>query len=729
MKNIVLENKKFALTIGENAVAESLIYKETGEEMLSLGENISLFSLTQLRPFNNEVKLAYMNKRTTFEANKIELDGNTMTVSFEIIPCKAKIVFDIKDDYISFTLSDLIYPENAYGHLCMDLPPVEEFRILQLPIKNRKNFGHWINAMWDENASVSVLAAMPEALIDSEKRKGMRILTATAKKEIQLKGVTAALIVSGGKEAFLDSVDRLEHDFGLPLGVESRRSDTINQSIYSANGICPANVDEHIKYAKMGGFSCMLIYYSSICTVDVTCYGTCADYDFNKNYPNGFEDLKFVTNKIKEAGLIPGLHFLHTHVGINSRYVKGKADHRLNLTKHYTLSRPLGLDDDKIYVEQNPENAVNFDMARFLHLGHYSKECHVLKFGSELMYYKGFSTERPYHFYGVKRGHWDTEAITHPRGEIGGQLDVTEYSGTSIYLSQHTDMQEEVGGKLAALYNCGFEFVYFDGSEGTNPPFEYHVPNAQYRVLKMMNNQPLFCEGAAKAHFSWHFVSGGNAFDAFKTPVFKKMIDKFPAAEAPDARQDFTRVNFGWWSLFNDTQKDTYEYGRSRAFAWDCPVTVSANLTTIEKHPRIKDIMEVMRRWEYARVNNLITEKEKENLKTSGQEHTLLINEEGGYELVPYFEVKGVGGEDANISAFVFERLGKAYAVIWHRTGEAKISIPLSDAKYERDLGKELLPIENKDGNITVKIDDAAYLSSDISVEELKDKLLKSTLV
>ena len=36
MKNIVLENKKFALTIGENAVAESLIYKETGEEMLSL---------------------------------------------------------------------------------------------------------------------------------------------------------------------------------------------------------------------------------------------------------------------------------------------------------------------------------------------------------------------------------------------------------------------------------------------------------------------------------------------------------------------------------------------------------------------------------------------------------------------------------------------------------------------------------------------------------------------
>ena len=717
MKSFIFENKRFCLTVSENAVAESLIYKETGEEMLSLGENISLFSLTQLRPFNNEVKLAYMNKRTTFSANRIELDGNTITVSFEIIPCKAKVTFDVKDNYITFTLSDLIYPENAYGNLCMDLPPVEEFRILQLPIKNRKYFGQWINAMWDENASACVLATMPEALIDSERRKGMRILTATAKKEIQLKGVTAALIVSGGKEEFLDTVDGFEHDFGLPLGVESRRSPMINRSIYSARFIYPDNVDEHIRYAKMGGFDCMLMYYDNMCKIQGFNYSTCGDYDFNEKYPNGYEDLKKLLQKIKDAGITPGIHFLHTHVGINSRYVKESLDHRLNLTMHFTLSRPVGLHDDKIYVEQNPQNATTYDM------------CKVLKFGRELMFYEGYSTEKPYHFYGVKRGHWDTEAITHPRGEIGGQLDVTEYSGTSIYLNQHTDMQEEVGAKLAALYNCGFEFVYFDGSEGTNPPFEYHVPNAQYRVLKKMDNPPLFCEGAAKAHFSWHFISGGNAFDTFKMEVFKRMIDRHPLAEASVAMQDFTRVNFGWWSFYEETQKDIYEYGTSRAFAWDCPITMYGRLDRLGSHPRAKDILEVLRRWEYARKNNILSKEEKEMLKTCGQEHTLLINEDGGYELVPYYEVKGVGGENSGISAFVFERLGKAYAVMWHRTGEAKITIPISDAKYERDLGKELLPIENKDGNITVKIDDAAYISSDISMEDLREKLLKASII
>ena len=38
MKSIVLENKKFALTIGEDAIAKSLIYKATGEEMLETEE-------------------------------------------------------------------------------------------------------------------------------------------------------------------------------------------------------------------------------------------------------------------------------------------------------------------------------------------------------------------------------------------------------------------------------------------------------------------------------------------------------------------------------------------------------------------------------------------------------------------------------------------------------------------------------------------------------------------
>ncbi len=714
MKNFIFENKNFRLTVGENAITESLIYKKTGEELLMKEKNISLFSVTQLRPYNNEVKLAYMNKRTTFAANHISVEENKITVDFEIIPYQAVVTFDIKDDYITFTLSDFIVPYHLYDGLCMDLPPVEQFRILQLPIKPRKNFGQWINAIWDDEASCAVIATAPEAFIDSEKRADYRILTADAHKEIQLKGTSAALIVSGGKEDFLDAVDTFERDFNLPLGVESRRNPMINRSIYSARGANLSTIDEHINYAKMGGFSCMLFYFDNMCEIDNSCYGTCGNYDFNKNYPNGYEDLRAVLNKVKEAGITPGIHFLHTHIGMNSRYITPVADHRLNLTMHFTLAKPLGLSDDKIYVEENPKNATTYDM------------CRVLKFGGELMFYEGYSTEYPYHFYGVKRGHWKTNVTEHPLGEIGGQLDVTEYSGTSVYVNQYSSLQDEIGDKLAALYNCGFEFVYFDGSEGTNPPFEFHVPNAQYKVLKKFNKMPLFCEGAAKAHFSWHFVSGGNAFDAFRTNVFKKMIDTFPFSEAVHMKQDFTRLNFGWWSFFSDTQKDVYEYGTSRAQSWNCPITMSGNLKVIKNHPRAKDILEVMRRWEDVRKRNLLSEKELEMIRVTGQEHTLLINEEGEYELTPYRELVGVGGEGSDISVFTLERKGKSYAVIWHRTGAAKLSVPIGNAVYERDLGKEKLDIKKGSGNITIDVSDAAYLSTDLSENELREALLKA---
>ncbi|MBR5139705.1 MAG: hypothetical protein IKV16_01495, partial [Clostridia bacterium] len=228
--------------------------------------------------------------------------------------------------------------------------------------------------------------------------------------------------------------------------------------------------------------------------------------------------------------------------------------------------------------------------------------------------------------------------------------------------------------------------------------------------------------------FGWHHLSGANAFDVFKTDIFKEMLDKHPLAEAPHMAQDFTRLNFGWWAFYNDTRRDVYEYGTSRAFGWDCPITIQTTLERFGAHARIKDIMEVMRRWEYARKNNILTKEEKDMLKVGGAEHTLLINEEGEYELVPYFEVKGAFSGAENLWAFVFERRGKSYALVWHNTGAAKVKIDLTDAKYERDLGKELLPIEKRGGSIVIEFSDSAYLSASISLDEMKEKIVKATL-
>ncbi len=190
--SVFLENRHFRLTVGGDAIVESLICKDTGEELAASGQNIALCSVTQNRPFHNEVKLAHPNKRTTYQANRIRLEEDRLIVGFEIIPYEAVVRFVITDAYIAFTLDDFLVPYEKYSGLNMTLPPVEEFRILQLPIQNRTHFGEWLNVSWDASCAVNVLATSPYAAIDSELRVDSRILYADDLREVRLSRTVAA---------------------------------------------------------------------------------------------------------------------------------------------------------------------------------------------------------------------------------------------------------------------------------------------------------------------------------------------------------------------------------------------------------------------------------------------------------------------------------------------------------------------------------------------------------
>jgi hypothetical protein len=714
---LCFENKLCRLVVGEDCIVRSLTLLETGEELLQTGEDIALFSATQERPFNNEVKLAHPNKRTIFQGNRLTREGDRLTVGFELIPAKAVISVTVTDAYIAFKLEDFIATADDYGHLNMDYPPICEVRIVQLPVKNRACFGEWLNVSHDDTAAVCVLSTSPYARIDSERRRGYRVMFADAVRGIKLRGTGAALIVSR-PTALLDCIDVLESDFDLPRGVQSRRSEWINRSMFWTHLINPTNVDEHIRYAKMGGFRMMLIYVTSIFKTGYG-YGLNGDYDYRPEYPNGRADLVEMLAKLRAAGITPGFHFLQTHVGLKTRYVTPRADHRLNHTRLFTLSRPLSETDTTVYVEQNPEDTVMAD------------KCRVLHFGGELISYEAYTTERPYRFTGCVRGVYETTVEAHPLGLIGGILDITEFSATSAYLDQNTDLQDEIADKIADAYSAGFRFCYFDGSEGTNVPFGFHVPNAQYRVYKKFTPAPLFTEGAAKAHFSWHFLSGGNAFDIFRPEVFKKKIAQFPAEEAPRMRQDFTRLNFGWWGFWNPgakmgseitvtgTQPDMYEYGTSRAAAWDCPVSVMLDINEISKHPRLADNLEVIRRWEDVRANGWLTDERKETLKNLDQEHILLIDEDGAYELAPYRQLKTSVPE---IRAFIITRESKArYVVFWHISGEGKMALDLPAEKLTltHKLGGEAEAVGVKDGCAVLPIAERRFIKTELSEDAL----------
>ena len=701
MPDVVLENARFRLVIGGDATAKSLVVKATGEEMLDISEGLPAFSVTQDRPFQNEIKLTFPNKQTTFRANRVSLEGDVLRVGFELVIYEALVRVTTTDDYLAFELVDFYVPRH---YLCMNLPPVRSMRFLALPVKDRAHFGDWMNTMWDDGSALALMAGEPYTWVDNERRHGFHILYADARLGLKLRGAKAALVASP-TNAFLDAVAAMERGLGLPAGVESRRNpDAVNRSIIAAGHISPSNVDEYIALAKRGGFKMIKIYYPSLCkgAQGDLGYAGIADYELSDAFPDGIESLKAMLAKLKAAGISPGLHVLQTFIGFKSHYVTPVADPRLNLKRHFTLARPLGAEDDgepfDLYVLQNPVDSPLCDKTR------------ILKFGGELLSYEGFTTEPPYRFTGVRRGHFGTNLVAHPYGEIGGVLDVCEYGANSCYIDQNTDLQDEIAAKIARIYNAGFEFMYCDGSEGVNVPQGIHVSNAQYRVWKLLDPKPKFMEGAAKSHFGWHFMSGANAFDIFPPEVFKAMIVRWPQYEAPLMRDDFTRVDFGWWGLYapgdklwrggvtvTGTQPDMWEFGTSRAAAWECPATISFSPGDMKRHPRGDDLLEVMRRWEDVRAKGWLTPEMKERLKSPTQEHHLYLNEKGEYELLD-IEMLPTPEAAPEARGFLFERGGRRVIACWHISGSGEFAIdlgtaetlPLAGMRYlETDLSRE----------------------------------------
>ena len=679
-QDVIVETAKFKLVIRSDATAKSLIIKKTGEECVDTREGLPLFTSTQERPFNNETKLIYPHKRITYTANRIRREGDLLIVGFDIAPYEALIRVKERGGYALFTLEGFrtnTIEEKQYKGLKMDVPPVVSFRVLQLPVKKRANFGEWLNVEWDDRAAVAVVASDPYSIIDHEKRFGFKLLNADLLRSHKLYGGAAVLAAGAGGDCFLESVAEMEEDLDLPRGVKSRRHSLLNASIYWTYDISPKNVDEHIAWAKRGGFRMMLIYYTSMLK-DGT-YEYLGDYDWNSSYPNGIEDLKKVLSKIKAAGITPGFHTLQTHIGLKSRYVTPDADPRLNKTMLFTLAKPLPQNSAPCEIEvlESTAEAVRHPM------------CKVLQFGGELFTYEWASEAPPWKFYGVKRGHCETRVRAHARGEIGGIVDISEYGASSCYIDQRTDLQDEIAQKIAKIYDAGMAFCYFDGSEGVNPPCAINVSLSQLRVVDAFKTPVLFTEGAAKSHFGWHLQSGANAFDTFMPEVFKEKIVEYPLTEAPIMRRDFTRIDFGWWgfwpkggmvrlNLFTKlgTQRDMWEYGTSKAAAWDCPATIQATLSHFKNHKRTCDIMETMRRWEVVRERKLLTASQKEMLKNPSREFHLVLDGKGGLDLVEWHQLNVAGSKTSDVRAFTYEHNGKRIVEYWHISDSADLLLP-----------------------------------------------------
>jgi hypothetical protein len=658
-----------------------------------------MFSVTQHRPYDNELQLSFPAKPKTFPAEKIRREGDRLIVSFALVGYEATIRLRITEAFIGFTLEKLEY--KGYTSLrTKRKTEIDETMFLQLPVRNRKQFGEWLNVMWDDSIAVNVLGTDPYARVDSTEHKDFRVLQAGTVDTVKTEGVGAALIVTETRH-LLDRIAQVEEDYKLPKGVASRRRKEYKHSYYEVLTTKPEDIDRHIQFAKDGGFRCMVVYYRVFAK-------TAGHFPFRPEFPNGMDDVRRLVNKIAQAGMIPGIHIHYNKADKEDEYVTPRPDRRLSLTANFTLKEALDSSSRTITVDENPRQCT------------LDNERRILKMQDELISYGRYTTSPPYQFLDCQRGALGSHTSSYPIGSRLGLLDVDTWP-IFVRLTQDTGIQEEVAQRLATIYrDGGFKFVYFDGAEDVpGPEYWYTVSRAQLLVYEKLNPEPLFAEGACKSHFGWHILTRGNAFDVFKPEVFKEAVRAYPAAEAPQVAKDFTSINFGWIGYWAPgpktigTQPDMMEYATSRAAAWDCPISLVGDLQQLEAHPRTPDNLEVIKRWEDARAKGWLTARQKSDLRTLNQEHTLLIDEQGSFELAPCSQIENVAGKDSPARAFVFERKAKVYVAFWHQSGNATLEIPLPSGgvRLMAELGRPV-DLPKKEGVVRVPLAGKMYLES-----------------
>lgn len=711
---IVIENAEMRLVLGSNGRAISLKHKPTGQECLEKGTDTPVFALTEYRPYDNELFLTYPAKSRTFAADSIRRSGNELKVGFEQIAYTATIALNITDDYIGFTLKSLDYQIEAFG--IKRRTEIDEFTLLQLPIKKRKYFGEWLNVVWDNQVAVNVLATDPYAKIDAFQNKKHYLLYAGMESKVKLMGVGAALITTD-KDQLLNRIDRLEKDYQLPLGVESRRNEAYKYSYYELRNVTTANIDEHITYAKQGGFKTIVIYYPDFAK-------SMGHFPWRKEYPNGMADLQTITRKIKEAGMIPGFHIHYNKAAKDDPYVSPVPDARLNLIRRFTLSDSIDNNSTTLTVEENPEGCTKENGRRFL------------KLGNELVTYTDYTTTPPYQFTGCRRGELGSKTKAVEKGFKFGLLDIDDWPLFARF-DQNTSIQQEVAERIGKIYaEAGFQFVYFDGAEDVHPPFWNTVSTSQLKVYNCLKPSPLFSEGALKSHFGWHILSRANAFDLFKPEFIRPATQKYPMAEARYIAQDFTSINFGWNDYLAPTEKSTgmqpdmYEYICSRGAAWDCPIALVGKLDQLKAHPRTADNLQVIRIWEEARIANFFSARQKEELKSPSQEHILLKDEAGNFALTPYRQLKNVANHSADIRAFLFRKAGKIWVVYWHVYGEASLRMTIAPKKLQlfESPGLETKIQPQAGDRIAVPASHRRFLVFDLPEKKVEEILEKAEL-
>lgn len=473
----------------------------------------------------------------------------------------------------------------------------------------KKELGSVRAILSDEQKAIAFIG-LSDSVQTSARADGF--VGAYAHSDIGLEG-RRAILMATTPDAVLDHIRRIEEAYDLPnpkLGGEWAKTSDDGNTGYLFTDLTEENVDETIRYAKMGGFRYILIYANTWST-------SLGSYPIRtKNFPQGEASLKAVVDKCHAAGLKVGIHTLTSYVGINDPLVRPVPDPRLLKDGEAILAEDI----DEKATDILARGALDAFPGSPTFTGS-SRAVHEFQIDDEIIGYRFVTGEDEHSFVQCKRGHNGTKAAPH---KAGAKIQHLAGRSSSYLVDLRTDLKDQVSERIAGLINrCGLDMVYFDGSEANaaNGPFWYWVSQQQHDTCRRVT-RPLRVQASSMNSWMWHWQVRGvcDDFAAVATEIY---LDYHKIGDAWESyRKNFVPAELGWWGFLTDaphqraTTPDEVAYYGTRMVALDSPISMETSLSKLQDNGRTEEMLRLLNEYEQIRRSGIVPKETREKLRT-----------------------------------------------------------------------------------------------------------------
>ena len=584
--DVTLETDALRLTISPQGILREFRLKASGQDYAVDGTPFPILRLTR--------------RGVPTPVHSLTREGNLLRARFLDADLRASLRVTLRKRHVLLEVVDV-------------QPADVEQLTLEFPIRRLASAGGAFNATYDDQIGVCLLGTTAN-VCQQFVRHGSDVvgLTARCTRKHEMVGAGFAL-VAAPREEFKAAIMEAERENGLPCpmleGEWARDSQPVRRSYLFVVDAKESNIDKIIEYAKIGHFGMIIMLKSNW-------LANHGHYQINTaNFPDGVASLKRVVAKIHAAGMGAGVHVFGPSISPNDPYVTPKPDDRLAFEPCPPLAE--GVDEKSTTLVLTGEPNLPPKTPRSLAFPGY-----YIRLGDEIIRYRDVELGPTPKFVSCQRGALGTKATPHTAGEdVKGLITMWGY----FLIDPDSTLADELTDNFALVFNeCDFDMVYFDASDGINNAYMdrwYYLNKLHLGYYRKFNKDVLYqTSNGTGSNLMWHIVPRSASADG-RGDLKKYLDQRLPIMLGMAA--NFTRRDVGWYYMFNDVRPDQIEYVCAKTIGIEGSISIETSLATMERHPRGRQMIEMVGRYEQCRLADRFPENVKEQLREPGKDFKL----------------------------------------------------------------------------------------------------------